>query len=428
MFLGCLSDGLGLILVVCVISRLVWEWVYLPLVACSLSSVLSVPYVFIHLYAVHAVCCPCIFGGSNFSFTVHLGGSQTTRRDMKKKRFWVSNFLGLSPNMSPVSLRLDFESRSVRLGCIDCWVERRSKSPVRFVGGGRRSGQHRSRKLADFECIVAGGSVSHVVFSTWSEMLCPPPLACLSLSSTGKVGTKRTTLHVQFLQLFGVYGGVVSFPVWPWKASWETSTRRRTQHPRPGGRQHGTQAGRQDRKQAGRQGERQARGHSIPDQLGDKMGDKTRDKLGDKHKEADSIPDQGGRMGHKLGDKTGDKLRDRHADTAWETRPETSWETSQERRTQHPDQLGDKMWDKTGDKLRDRHADTAWETRPQTSWETSQEADTAQDGSQDQIQEKDKAREADTASQTRLETSWETRPETRERQDQGGGHSTQSGH
>ena len=225
----------------------------------------------------------------------------------------MSNFLGLSPSLSPVSFRLDFESRSVRLGRIDCWVERRSKSPVRFVGGGRRSGQHRSRKLADFECIVAGGSVSHVVFSTWSEMLCPPPLACLSLSSTGKVGTKKTTLHVQFLQLFGVYGGVVSFPVWPWKASWKTSTRRRTQHPRPGGRQHGTQAGRQDRKQAGRQdgrqGERQARGHSIPDQLGDKMGVKTRNKLGDKHKEADTASQSRWKTTW---------------DTSWETRPETS--------------------------------------------------------------------------------------------------------
>ena len=53
--------------------------------------------------------------------------------------------------------------------------------------------------------------------------------------------------------------------------SWENRPRRRTQHPRPAGRQHRRQAGRQV--QGGR--------HSIPVELEEKMGDKLRDKAAD---------------------------------------------------------------------------------------------------------------------------------------------------
>ena len=126
--------------------------------------------------------------------------------------------------------------------------------------------------------------------------------------------------------------------------------RRRTQHPRPDGRQ----AGRQDQ----RQEKDKPRGADTASQMKDKLRDKTKTKAGETRRETRERQDQGQSIPDQMGDKLGDKTGDGPA-----------------RRTQHPSQDG------------------------------------RQDRGQDRRQEKDKTSQADTASQTRWETRWETRPE-----------------
>ncbi len=125
---------------------------------------------------------------------------------------------------------------------------------------------------------------------------------------------------------------------------------RRTQHPRPDGRQ----AGRQHRRQ-----ERQDRwgGRSIPDQMGDKLRDKTGDKRKTRPGRRTQHPDQ---LGDKLGDKTGDKRKASPERRTQRPRPDGRQAGRQDRRQDQggghsiPDQLGDKLGDKTGDKRKIR--------------------------------------------------------------------------
>ena len=120
--------------------------------------------------------------------------------------------------------------------------------------------------------------------------------------------------------------------------------RRRTQHPRPDGRQAGRQDQRQekDKPRGGR--------HSIPDerqatrQNKDKSwGDKTRDKRKTRPGRRTEHPRPDGRQAGRQ-DRKQEKDKTSQADTASQTRWETRWETRPEaslaKRTQHPSQGG----------------------------------------------------------------------------------------
>ena len=115
--------------------------------------------------------------------------------------------------------------------------------------------------------------------------------------------------------------------------------RRRTQHPRPDGRQ----AGRQDQ----RQEKDKPRGADTASQMKDKLRDKTKTKAGETRRETRERQDQGGgqsipdQMGDKLGDKTGDGPARRTQHPSQDGRQDRGQDRRQRktrpaRRTQHP--------------------------------------------------------------------------------------------